>query len=40
MNLSDAKRRKQLEDENAKCRRLLADAMRDTVVCKDLLRNP
>ncbi len=37
MNLSDAKRLKQLEDENAKLKRLLADAMLDNVVLKDLL---
>lgn len=37
---SDAKRLKQLEDENAKLRRLLADAMLDNVVLKDLLGKP
>jgi putative transposase len=37
MDLSDAKRLKQLEDENAKLKRLLADATLDTVVLKDLL---
>lgn len=37
MELSDAKRLKQLEDENAKLKRLLADAMLDNVVLKDLL---
>ncbi len=37
MDLSDAKRLKQLEDENAKLMRLLADAMLDNVVLKDLL---
>ena len=37
MDLSDAKRLKQLEDENAKLKRLLADAMLDNVVLKDLL---
>lgn len=37
MELSDAKRLRQLEDENAKLRRLLADAMLDNVVLKDLL---
>ncbi|MCE8456946.1 IS3 family transposase, partial [Rhodovulum sulfidophilum] len=36
MDLSDAKRLKQLEDENAKLKRLLADAMLDNVVLKDL----
>ena len=35
--MSDAKRLKQLEDENAKLKRLLADAMLDNVVLKDLL---
>ncbi|KRW97858.1 transposase [Paracoccus sp. MKU1] len=37
MDLSDPKRLKQLEDENAKLKRLLADAMLDNVVLKDLL---
>jgi putative transposase len=37
MDLSDAKRLKQLEDENAKLKRLLADTMLDNVVLKDLL---
>ena len=37
MDLSDTKRLKQLEDENAKLKRLLADAMLDNVVLKDLL---
>ena len=32
MDLSDANRLKQLEDENAKLKRLLADAMLDNVV--------
>ena len=40
MELSDAKRLKQLEDENAKLKRLLADTMRDNVVLKDLLGTP
>ena len=40
MDLSDAKRLKQLEDENAKFKRLLADAMLDNVVLKDLLGKP
>ena len=40
MDLSDAKRLKQLEDENAKLKRLLADAMLDNVVLKDLLGKP
>ena len=37
MDLSDAKRLKQLEDEIAKLKRLLADAMLDNVVLKELL---
>ena len=37
MDLSDTKRLKQLEDENGKLKRLLADAMLDNVVLKDLL---
>jgi putative transposase len=37
MDLSDTKRLKQLGDENAKLKRLLADAMLDNVVLKDLL---
>jgi putative transposase len=40
MNLSDAKRLKQLEDENAKLKRLVADVMLDNVVLKDLLGKP
>ena len=40
MDLSDAKRLKQLEEENAKLKRLLADAMLDNVVLKDLLGKP
>ena len=40
MDLSDAKRLKQLEDENAKLKRLLADAMLDNVELKDLLGKP
>ena len=40
MELSDAKRLKQLEDENAKLKRLLADAMLANVVLKDLLGKP
>jgi putative transposase len=40
MDLSDAKRLKQLENENAKRKRLLADAMLDNVVLKDLLGKP
>ena len=38
--LSDATRLKQLEDENAKLKRLVADVMLDNVVLKDLLRKP
>src|ERR1700760_4264860 len=37
MDVSEAKRRKQLEDENMKLKRLLADAMLDNVALKDLL---
>lgn len=37
MDVFDAQRLKQLEDENAKLKRLLADAMLDNVVLKDLL---
>ena len=40
MDVSDARRLKQLEDENAKLRRLLADTMPDNVVLKDLPGNP
>lgn len=40
MDVSEAKRLKQLEDENAKLKRLLADAMLDNVVLKDLLGKP
>ena len=40
MDLSDTKRLKQLEDENVKLKRLLADAMLDNVVLKDLLGKP
>lgn len=40
MDLSDAKRLKQLEEENAKLKRLLADTMLDNVVLKDLLGKP
>jgi putative transposase len=35
--LSEAKRLKALEDENAKLKRMLADAMLDNVALKDLL---
>jgi putative transposase len=37
MDVSDAKRLKQLEGENVKLKRLLADAMLDNVALKDLL---
>jgi putative transposase len=37
MEVSEAKRLKQFEDENAKLKRLLADAMLDNVALKDLL---
>ena len=37
LDVSDAKRLKALEDENAKLKRLLADAMLDTVGLKELL---
>lgn len=37
---SDAKRLKQCEDENAKLKRLLADALLDDVVLKDMLGKP
>lgn len=37
MEVSDAKRLKTLEDENAKLKRLLADAMLDNTALKDLL---
>lgn len=37
MEVSEAKRLKSLEDENAKLKRMLADAMLDNVALKDLL---
>ena len=37
MEVSDAKRLKAVEEENAKLKRLLADAMLDNVALKDLL---
>jgi putative transposase len=37
MDVSDAKRLRALEDENAKLKRMLADAMLDNVALKDLL---
>ena len=40
MSPPEMRRLKQLEDENAKLKRLLADAMLDNVVLKDLLGKP
>ena len=37
VEVSDAKRRRALEDENSKLKRMLADAMLDNVALKDLL---
>ena len=37
MEVSEAKGLKQLEDENAKLKRLLAEAMLDNVALKDLV---
>ena len=37
LEVSEAKRLRALEDENAKLKRLLADAMLDNVALKDLL---
>jgi putative transposase len=37
MDVSDARKLKSLEDENAKLKRLLAEAMLDTTALKDLL---
>jgi len=37
MDVSEAKRLKQLEDENARLKRLLADAMLDNAALKDLV---
>lgn len=37
MDISEAKRLKTLEDENAKLKRLLADSMLDNAALKDLL---
>ena len=37
LDVSEARRLKALEDENAKLKRLLADAMLDTIALKDLL---
>ena len=36
MSISDAKRLKQLEEENAKLKRLLAEAVLDNAVLKDI----
>ena len=40
MDLSDTTRLKQLEEENAKLKHLVADVMPDNVVLKDLLGKP
>ena len=40
MDVSDAQRLRSLEDENGKLKRLLADAMLDNIVLKDLLGKP
>jgi|SRR6478735_2484089 putative transposase len=40
MSVSDAKRLKQLEEENAKLKKLLAGAMLDVAVFEDLVRPP
>ncbi len=40
MDVSDTQRLKALEDENGKLKRLLADAMLDNIVLKDLLGKP
>jgi putative transposase len=37
LDVSEARRLKSLEDENAKLKRMLADAMLDNVALKDLL---
>ena len=37
MEVSEAKRLKQLQDENGKLKKLLADAMLDNAALKDLL---
>ena len=37
LDVSEARRLKALEDENAKLKRILADAMLDNVALKDLL---
>ena len=40
LEVSDARRLRALEDENARLKRLLADAMLDNIVLKDLLGKP
>jgi putative transposase len=40
MDVSDAQRLRALEDENGKLKRLLANAMLDNIVLKDLLGKP
>jgi len=40
MDVSDAQRLKSLENGNGKLKRLLADAMLDNIVLKDLLGKP
>ena len=40
MDVSEARRLKALEEENAKLKRLVADVMLDNVVLKDLLGKP
>lgn len=40
MDVSDAQRLRALEDENGKLKRLLADAMLDNIVLKDLVGKP
>ena len=40
IDVSDAQRLRALEDENSKLKRLLADAMLDNIVLKDLLGKP
>ncbi len=36
MDVSDARKLKQLEDENAKLKKLLADSMLDNLMLKDI----
>lgn len=40
LEVSDARRLRQLEDENLKLKRLLAESMLDNTVLKDLLGKP